>query len=70
MHTYRVMCCTLNLACCVQCDAGGCLIELAQQLVVIMIGKQIINNVQEVAVPYVLIIYCYDTNYCVTSSVT
>jgi anoctamin-7 len=35
----------------VQCSAGGCLIELAQQLAVIMIGKQIINNAQEIFVP-------------------
>jgi hypothetical protein len=35
----------------VQCSAGGCLIELAQQLAVIMIGKQIINNAQEILVP-------------------
>ncbi|XP_072036734.1 LOW QUALITY PROTEIN: anoctamin-7-like [Amphiura filiformis] len=33
------------------CANGGCLVELAQQLVVIMIGKQMINNCQEVAVP-------------------
>jgi anoctamin-7 len=35
----------------VQCSAGGCLIELAQQLAVIMIGKQIINNAQEILMP-------------------
>lgn len=34
-----------------QCSAGGCLIELAQQLAVIMIGKQMINNAQELLVP-------------------
>uniref|UniRef100_A0A1I8F4Q3 Anoctamin n=1 Tax=Macrostomum lignano TaxID=282301 RepID=A0A1I8F4Q3_9PLAT len=34
-----------------ECDNGGCLIELAQQLAVIMIGKQIINNCQEVFLP-------------------
>lgn len=34
-----------------QCPAGGCLSELAQELLVIMVGKQIINNVQEVLVP-------------------
>ncbi|XP_039275629.1 LOW QUALITY PROTEIN: anoctamin-7-like [Nilaparvata lugens] len=33
------------------CSAGGCLIELAQQLAVIMVGKQIINNAQEILVP-------------------
>ncbi|XP_040608917.1 anoctamin-7 isoform X3 [Mesocricetus auratus] len=34
-----------------ECAAGGCLIELAQELLVIMVGKQIINNVQEIFVP-------------------
>ena len=34
-----------------QCSAGGCLIELAQQLGVIMIGKQVVNNAQEILVP-------------------
>ncbi|XP_038196056.1 anoctamin-7 isoform X2 [Arvicola amphibius] len=34
-----------------ECAAGGCLIELAQELLVIMVGKQVINNVQEVLVP-------------------
>uniref|UniRef100_A0ABM5G2X5 Anoctamin n=1 Tax=Pogona vitticeps TaxID=103695 RepID=A0ABM5G2X5_9SAUR len=33
------------------CGAGGCLIELAQELLVIMVGKQIINNVQEILIP-------------------
>ncbi|XP_063869626.1 anoctamin-7-like isoform X3 [Scylla paramamosain] len=35
------------------CSAGGCLIELAQQLAVIMIGKQVVNNAQEILVPKV-----------------
>ncbi|KAM9274843.1 LOW QUALITY PROTEIN: anoctamin-7 [Cariama cristata] len=34
-----------------RCSPGGCFIELAQELPVIMVGKQIINNVQEVAIP-------------------
>ena len=50
-----------------QCGNGGCLIELAQQLAVIMIGilqnfgyfsfnilflgKQVINNAQEILIP-------------------
>ncbi|XP_043434363.1 anoctamin-7 [Prionailurus bengalensis] len=34
-----------------ECAAGGCLIELAQELLVIMVGKQIINNAQEILVP-------------------
>lgn len=33
------------------CNNGGCLVELAQQLAVIMIGKQMINNAQEIFVP-------------------
>ncbi|XP_072316534.1 anoctamin-7 [Eucyclogobius newberryi] len=33
------------------CGPGGCLIELAQELLVIMVGKQIINNVQEFLTP-------------------
>ena len=34
-----------------QCGNGGCLIELAQQLAVIMVGKQMINNAKEMLVP-------------------
>ncbi|KAM9085042.1 LOW QUALITY PROTEIN: anoctamin-7 [Megaptera novaeangliae] len=34
-----------------ECAAGGCLTELAQELLVIMVGKQIIYNVQEILVP-------------------
>ncbi|KAM6198642.1 LOW QUALITY PROTEIN: anoctamin-7 [Sarcoramphus papa] len=34
-----------------ECSPGGCFIELAQELLIIMVGKQIINNVQEVAIP-------------------
>lgn len=34
-----------------ECGAGGCLIELAQELLIIMVGKQIINNVQEFITP-------------------
>ncbi|NWX46080.1 ANO7 protein, partial [Steatornis caripensis] len=34
-----------------ECSPGGCFIELAQELLVIMVGKQIINNMQEVAIP-------------------
>uniref|UniRef100_H3ADU6 Anoctamin n=1 Tax=Latimeria chalumnae TaxID=7897 RepID=H3ADU6_LATCH len=33
------------------CGAGGCLIQLAQEMLVIMVGKQIINNAQELLVP-------------------
>uniref|UniRef100_A0A671Q0I1 Anoctamin n=1 Tax=Sinocyclocheilus anshuiensis TaxID=1608454 RepID=A0A671Q0I1_9TELE len=34
-----------------QCGPGGCLIELAEQLCIIMVGKQLINNVQEFVIP-------------------
>ncbi|KAK2550527.1 Anoctamin-7 [Acropora cervicornis] len=34
-----------------ECAPSGCLMELAQQLVIIMIGKQTINNVQEIVIP-------------------
>ncbi|XP_071352161.1 anoctamin-7 isoform X2 [Trachinotus anak] len=33
------------------CGAGGCLIELAQELLIIMVGKQLINNIQEFIFP-------------------
>ncbi|KAJ8410646.1 hypothetical protein AAFF_G00186030, partial [Aldrovandia affinis] len=33
------------------CGVGGCLIELAQELLVIMVGKQVINNIQEFVCP-------------------
>ncbi|XP_077998551.1 anoctamin-7-like isoform X2 [Glandiceps talaboti] len=36
-----------------ECGQGGCLVELAQQLLVIMVGKQVINNCQELAIPKV-----------------
>lgn len=35
------------------CDQSGCLIELCIQLAIIMVGKQILNNVQEVLYPIV-----------------
>ncbi|XP_029013262.1 anoctamin-7 isoform X2 [Betta splendens] len=35
------------------CGPGGCLIELAEQLFIIMVGKQLINNVQEFILPKV-----------------
>uniref|UniRef100_A0A3Q3M7E0 Anoctamin n=1 Tax=Mastacembelus armatus TaxID=205130 RepID=A0A3Q3M7E0_9TELE len=33
------------------CGPGGCLIELAEQLFIIMVGKQLINNIQEFIIP-------------------
>uniref|UniRef100_A0A8C9RA63 Anoctamin n=1 Tax=Scleropages formosus TaxID=113540 RepID=A0A8C9RA63_SCLFO len=35
------------------CGPGGCLIELAQQLFIIMVGKQLISNAQEFLIPYI-----------------
>uniref|UniRef100_A0A8C5EQA1 Anoctamin n=1 Tax=Gouania willdenowi TaxID=441366 RepID=A0A8C5EQA1_GOUWI len=35
------------------CGPGGCLIELAEQLFIIMVGKQLINNIQEFLLPKV-----------------
>ncbi|XP_058870532.1 anoctamin-7-like [Acipenser ruthenus] len=34
-----------------ECGPGGCLVELTQQLIVIMIGRQILSNITELAVP-------------------
>ncbi|KAM3875092.1 anoctamin-7 [Diretmus argenteus] len=33
------------------CGSGGCLIELAQEMLIIMVGKQLINNIQEFVCP-------------------
>uniref|UniRef100_A0A8C6KTY7 Anoctamin n=1 Tax=Nothobranchius furzeri TaxID=105023 RepID=A0A8C6KTY7_NOTFU len=35
-----------------ECDPGGCLIELTTQLSIIMGGKAILNNIQEVLLPW------------------
>ncbi|XP_043975775.1 anoctamin-7-like isoform X2 [Gambusia affinis] len=35
------------------CGVGGCLIDLAQELLIIMVGKQIINNIEEFVSPKV-----------------
>ncbi|XP_059834473.1 anoctamin-6 isoform X1 [Hypanus sabinus] len=35
-----------------ECDPGGCLIELSTQLLIIMGGKAIWNNIQEVLIPW------------------
>ncbi|XP_064174667.1 anoctamin-6-like [Anguilla rostrata] len=37
-----------------ECDPGGCLIELTTQLTIIMGGKAIWNNIQEVLMPWVM----------------
>lgn len=52
LHFHMCVClCVIVL----QCGPGGCLIELAEQLFIIMVGKQLINNVQEFIIPYVSI---------------
>ncbi|XP_078075848.1 anoctamin-6 isoform X2 [Mustelus asterias] len=35
-----------------ECDPGGCLVELSTQLLIIMGGKAIWNNIQEVLIPW------------------
>uniref|UniRef100_A0A3Q3VPQ1 Anoctamin n=1 Tax=Mola mola TaxID=94237 RepID=A0A3Q3VPQ1_MOLML len=46
-----------------ECDPGGCLIELTTQLSIIMGGKAIWNNIQEVLLPWVKnLIFRYCTN--------
>ncbi|PWA19397.1 hypothetical protein CCH79_00018414 [Gambusia affinis] len=48
-----------------ECDPGGCLIELTTQLAIIMGGKAIWNNIQEVLVPWVknlIFRYCTRVN--------
>ncbi|XP_063771881.1 anoctamin-7 isoform X2 [Pseudophryne corroboree] len=34
-----------------ECGPGGCLFELAQQLLIIMVGKQVLNNLKEFVIP-------------------
>lgn len=41
----------LRYPCSLQCDPGGCLIELTTQLVIVMTGKQVWGNIQEALVP-------------------
>lgn len=40
-----------------ECDPGGCLIELTTQLSIIMGGKAILNNIQEVLIPWLKNLY-------------
>lgn len=49
----KTVCVSVCLHTLLQCGPGGCLIELAEQLFIIMVGKQIINNIQEFIIPYV-----------------
>ena len=36
-----------------QCDPSGCIVDLTIQLAIIMIGKQVLNNVKQIIIPYV-----------------
>ncbi|XP_056015162.1 anoctamin-4-like isoform X6 [Ostrea edulis] len=38
-----------------ECDPSGCLIELCIQLGIVMVGKQIFNNVKEILIPKLLV---------------
>uniref|UniRef100_A0A8B9YF66 Anoctamin n=1 Tax=Bos mutus grunniens TaxID=30521 RepID=A0A8B9YF66_BOSMU len=40
-----------------ECDPGGCLLELTTQLIIIMGGKAIWNNIQEVLLPWVMNVF-------------
>ncbi|XP_055711894.1 anoctamin-4 isoform X2 [Phlebotomus papatasi] len=40
-----------------ECSPGGCLMELCIQLVIIMVGKQALNAVMEMAVPFLIKTY-------------
>ena len=44
------MCCFVTRR---QCDPSGCIVDLTIQLAIIMIGKQIVNNVKQIIIPYV-----------------
>ncbi|XP_045685248.1 anoctamin-6 isoform X1 [Phyllostomus hastatus] len=48
-----------------ECDPGGCLLELTTQLIIIMSGKAIWNNIQEVLLPWVKNLF---GRYCSASS--
>ena len=37
----------------IQCDPSGCIVDLTIQLAIILIGKQIVNNVKQIIIPYV-----------------
>nr|XP_022287595.1 anoctamin-4-like isoform X1 [Crassostrea virginica] len=38
-----------------ECDPSGCLIELCIQLGIVMVGKQIINNITEILIPKLMV---------------
>ncbi|XP_030386593.1 anoctamin-6 isoform X2 [Scaptodrosophila lebanonensis] len=37
-----------------ECNPGGCLMELCMQLVIIMVGKQAVNSIVEMLIPYLI----------------
>lgn len=37
-----------------ECNPGGCLMELCMQLVIIMVGKQAVNAIVEMLIPYIM----------------
>lgn len=37
-----------------ECNPGGCLMELCMQLVIIMVGKQAVNAIVEMLIPYLM----------------
>ncbi|XP_065842345.1 anoctamin-7-like [Oscarella lobularis] len=40
-----------------QCTVSGCFYELSQQLLIILVGKQIFNNFMEIVVPKIKVLY-------------
>lgn len=40
------------------CDPSGCFVELWIQLAIVMVGEQIVNNLQEYGIPWVNLIVC------------
>ncbi|XP_023164830.2 anoctamin-6 isoform X2 [Drosophila hydei] len=40
-----------------ECNPGGCLMELCMQLVIIMVGKQAVNAIVEMLIPYLMRVF-------------
>lgn len=40
-----------------ECNPGGCLMELCLQLIIIMVGKQMLNALQEMIIPFIQTTY-------------
>ena len=43
-----------------QCDVAGCMSELVIQLIVIMVGNQLLNNLFEIGIPMLCMLVHYD----------